>query len=668
MVTVRPPTDVGANEGMGDGAGEGVEFIGPMHWFEQPPTALEDCELAYQVSLKVHFGAGDAACAAIVAAMRAVWEDGRKLSRLQLWLSRIDAARALHPSAPAEAALLILGVNAAVLSGAFDLRQLLPWAAQIEARLDGTDQAHSADLRMLAAAALASLRVMCGELAAAQEQVRDASYLPHGTGSSTMARLCLSAAGAFVLAAGGEPGPVVDELRVLLRSDRLPPWPLHLLLTGLTHLLLAQIATGDRATADQIGHRLRALVIPEQRKFHLAYLHYALGVLELEGGTPATAQVHAQMCQRLAQVCESPTLEAFALLLRAQALADLGQDAQAGDVLGDLQHRASTLGLVALAASAHAERARNFRHIGQLQQAEAASAAMWGSLAPGEMFRPWHRCGPPLQPGAAQADSSAQQVEPGVFEISTLGQFDVHVMGRSLEEAGWHGRRVQQVLMVLIALGGSDIPVDRLCDQLWPEADGARARQNLKVALWRLRKLGCRGGGPAVPPDWLELKHARVSLNPRWCRVDALAFSAATSPLPTSERELWLLQTRYVGDFLPSLEGIPVVDAYRTRLRKRYIALVCAGANLALADAAVADSRWLAALERAAEMPCVTETVYERLMSWHLHFGRETDALATYLAAEHMMTRQFGRSPSEQLQMLRRQVTRRLLVGASSDA
>lgn len=67
---------------------------------------------------------------------------------------------------------------------------------------------------------------------------------------------------------------------------------------------------------------------------------------------------------------------------------------------------------------------------------------------------------------------------------------------------------------------GQKVPASRLADMLWPDAEGDKALQNLKVALHRLRRLGCREGDE--PVNWVHVKQGRVSLVRGLCWVDVL--------------------------------------------------------------------------------------------------------------------------------------------------
>ena len=46
-----------------------------------------------------------------------------------------------------------------------------------------------------------------------------------------------------------------------------------------------------------------------------------------------------------------------------------------------------------------------------------------------------------------------------------------------------------ELLKAIIAFGGSNVATERICDALWPDADGDRALNSFKFAIHQLRRL-----------------------------------------------------------------------------------------------------------------------------------------------------------------------------------
>jgi DNA-binding SARP family transcriptional activator len=78
-------------------------------------------------------------------------------------------------------------------------------------------------------------------------------------------------------------------------------------------------------------------------------------------------------------------------------------------------------------------------------------------------------------------------------EIRTLGGFSWSFDGRLL---GALGSKARALLIELARSPGAAVARERLIDVLWPDADPALARGNLKTALWSIRKALREGGIP----------------------------------------------------------------------------------------------------------------------------------------------------------------------------
>lgn len=106
--------------------GGGREAVLPMRWMAQAALPLDACEAAYRAALADAGAGGDAACRAVILALRSIWESGIGFHQLPRWLDRVDRVRALAPSPAAEAALLVFGLNATVLWGGSICAACLP--------------------------------------------------------------------------------------------------------------------------------------------------------------------------------------------------------------------------------------------------------------------------------------------------------------------------------------------------------------------------------------------------------------------------------------------------------------------------------------------------------------------------------------------------------------
>jgi len=76
----------------------------------------------------------------------------------------------------------------------------------------------------------------------------------------------------------------------------------------------------------------------------------------------------------------------------------------------------------------------------------------------------------------------------GQLEIFTLGRFQIVRQGKAYTSNGKAQTRPLELLKLIVALDGK-IRSTLASDTLWPETDGAKAANVLKITLNRLRKI-----------------------------------------------------------------------------------------------------------------------------------------------------------------------------------
>ncbi|MBI5205938.1 MAG: hypothetical protein HZA11_13575, partial [Nitrospirae bacterium] len=103
---------------------------------------------------------------------------------------------------------------------------------------------------------------------------------------------------------------------------------------------------------------------------------------------------------------------------------------------------------------------------------------------------------------------------PYPIKIYTLGRFEIWIDGKPLEFFGKVQKKPLEMLKAIIDMGGEDVPVEKIADKLWPDAEGDMAHSSFEMTLSRLRKL--------IGSKSIELKGGMASLNPRMVWVDAL--------------------------------------------------------------------------------------------------------------------------------------------------
>lgn len=242
--------------------------------------------------------------------------------------------------------------------------------------------------------------------------------------------------------------------------------------------------------------------------------------------------------------------------------------------------------------------------------------------------------------------SRLDQNWPWPVQISLLGGLRLQIDGESISADNSARQRPLELLMALIALGGSsaqEVSKARLGDLLWPETEADKAAHALDNLLHRLRKI--------VGKHTIIINSGKVSLNPELCWVDCWALDALQHdelPLRAQQRAQYLQQL-YRGHFA---EGHDASWLYRAREQSRnlYVRLTqrIAAELLEQHQAGLAEEL----LERALLVDPLAELLYHQLLSYLVQSGREVDALRCYRNCVQNLQQQLGTGPGQAIEQL----------------
>ena len=156
---------------------------------------------------------------------------------------------------------------------------------------------------------------------------------------------------------------------------------------------------------------------------------------------------------------------------------------------------------------------------------------------------------------------------PWQYKVQTFGGFRLLRHDEPMPATGKAQRRPLELLKLLIAYGGEQVPEHRITDALWPRIDGDSAHRSFTSALHRLRKL--LGEDRAV-----VLHEGRVTLDRRYFSIDVWEFDTLAEEIEGAEENDRLdkraqrLLELYRGPFLAG-EDASWQIAPRERLRAR---------------------------------------------------------------------------------------------------
>lgn len=389
-------------------------------------------------------------------------------------------------------------------------------------------------------------------------------------------------------------------------------------------------------------------VIEGGAAFPLAWGLYNLSQALFDTGSIPEASEHLEKALQIARMMKSVSLEFSCLLLKA--LFAFSEKSDEADRAGlELLRRALSLGKAHAIMNIGGWRRRTLSRL----CARALDAGIEREFA--LQLIAAHR----LEPGDPAAVS---ETWPWPLRVITLGGFDVLKDGK---RAG-AGRKVQHkplmLLKALITFGGSEVPEEKITDLLWPDSEGDAAHSAFSTTLQRLRSLV--GNDKA-----LLLDERRLSLDPRFCWVDAWSFermheraeslwraadeqrgkkpeSPAADAYRYGEKALEL----YQGCFLPGDISQAWTAAYRERLRSKFLRLVLQQ-GLYLEESA----QWRKAVEtfqRGLETDELAEEFYQHLMMCYQRLGRKAEAMRVYDHCRAVFSSGLGISPSRQTEAL----------------
>jgi WD40 repeat protein/DNA-binding SARP family transcriptional activator len=227
-----------------------------------------------------------------------------------------------------------------------------------------------------------------------------------------------------------------------------------------------------------------------------------------------------------------------------------------------------------------------------------------------------------------------------MLEVRLLGLFDIRVDGQKLDLTS-HPARLLLIYLVL----HSDVPVhrDKLASLIWPDSSEKRARNNLRHALWRLRKAFEEAAATEV--ESIKADDETLRFDPEGDSFIDVALLNQKMRSEASIEEIIDVLEVYAGDLLPGFyEDWIVLE--RDRLR----AVFEAGIGTLL-ERLLAASRWAKVLEwgeRWIALGGAPEPAYRALMIAQSQLNDFSSVSAIYQRCVNSLRQELGIEPSEE--------------------
>ncbi|MFP4310277.1 MAG: BTAD domain-containing putative transcriptional regulator, partial [Desulfococcaceae bacterium] len=464
-------------------------------------------------------------------------------------------------------------------------------------------------------------------------------------------------------------GDVADsrrELEAISAQDGIGALSDHPWLLAQFHFLQAAAAHQDAAWLERLTEALSRRGAGETQCYPAAMGRFLLGVARLAQGRVGEARRLAEAALDFGSRSGAAAPEHHIRMLMAQIHSETGADEAAMAMLEDWTGVWKERGYHLYVVTAYLEIARILIRREELDGARRAydrAARRWVfGPAPHALNRSrdfvrdiraaLDRKPPPGRPFRAQsqplAGASARIPEEApAVAIETFGGLRIHIAGNAIDGDRWRGQKTKDLLKALIVFGGADVSSERIMDALWPETDGDQAAKNLKVTLFRLRRLGCQKG--ETPLAWIRVRNKRITLLPDICRVDVFRFREGVARGMETDMDVEKLRNAidlYKGDFLPGDRSADWIVECRRRLRSEYAE---AAARMGERLLRMARPEAAATLQSALEKVGLDADLYALLIQAHLDLEQPGKAKAVFVAAAEKFQSELGLDPDPKL-------------------
>lgn len=229
---------------------------------------------------------------------------------------------------------------------------------------------------------------------------------------------------------------------------------------------------------------------------------------------------------------------------------------------------------------------------------------------------------------------------PYEVKIYTLSDFKIKISKNGISSTLDLQQKPLELLKTIIANGGCNVPIDLICDILWPDADGDAVYKSLKTTLYRLRK--------KMGNDRYIVNHNNKLSLSKECWVDALVFWNALGDVDDTNIEGAItLASYYQAPLMNEDAHLPWTFMARRRTKKNYKSLLESIANYFLNKHDVDNA--IDYFDQALDVDITEEDYYIGLMKCYYQKDRIDRIKATYERYSETCHTLLEKGPSERV-------------------
>ncbi|MDO9107609.1 MAG: bacterial transcriptional activator domain-containing protein [Coriobacteriia bacterium] len=244
-------------------------------------------------------------------------------------------------------------------------------------------------------------------------------------------------------------------------------------------------------------------------------------------------------------------------------------------------------------------------------------------------------------------------------QVRLFGGLEVRVGDRSVRERDWKKLKARLLFALMVLERGRDLPREQVCDQLWPNLDADRAKNNFYV-IWSIMKGALLPGGTkGAPLPYADNTGGLCRIDVELVDSDVEQFSRTISSARAAENAGELTAAVgfyrsamdiYRGELLPG----DIYDDCFALARDRYRLEFCDAMRRAVSCAErIADpAEALDFARRGLDADPLSEDLYQAVMRSHIDAGQRSAAIETYFVCRQKLCDDLGLDPSSETMKL----------------
>lgn len=283
------------------------------------------------------------------------------------------------------------------------------------------------------------------------------------------------------------------------------------------------------------------------------------------------------------------------------------------------------------------------------EEAVAALKAAWNDMDQDK----WHALANRMLSASEASALAVNLSDAAECQVRLFGGMEVSTPRGVIPDRAWRKRKARTLFAMLVTRQGLDVSREQLFEQLWPDMEPERARNNFYV-VWNSLKAALTPElprGAACPYVESVGGLCRISRDHVHSDLDdfdeALAVAKDARETDDTQRALWAYRKvadLYQGELLSGDLYDEWFAPVRDRCRQQFGDAMLAAAKILFSQGEIEQAAWF--LRRGIAQDSLREDLYQELLRCQIASGQRSAAVETYMSCLENMVEQLGLDPS----------------------